>query len=242
LLDESSPRVKSAAESIDNIAKKIEKGEGTLGKLVQDDRLYQSVSKAAEGIDKTVSAVERFRTFVSFQADYLSKPSDGKGYFSVTLQPRPDKYYILGVVNDPLGKVKTKEIVKEINGVKTRIEEEKTEQRVEFTAQFAKRFKDLALRIGMTENTFGAGADYFFMNDRGKITADIWDISNDEEDAKNPHLRVGMDYFVFKNIFISAGVDNILNSKWRGGYAGGGMRFEDEDLKYLFSTLPKISP
>jgi len=40
---------------------------------------------------------------------------------------------------------------------------------------------------------------------------------------------------------MSAGADNILNKKWRGGYVGMGVRFEDEDFKYLFGTLPKIS-
>ena len=40
---------------------------------------------------------------------------------------------------------------------------------------------------------------------------------------------------------MSAGADNILNKKWRGGYVGMGVRFEDEDIKYLFGTLPKIS-
>ena len=54
-------------------------------------------------------------------------------------------------------------------------------------------------------------------------------------------MRIGVDYFLFKNLFVSAGADNVLNKKWRGGYAGVGVRFEDEDLKYLFGTLPRIS-
>jgi phospholipid/cholesterol/gamma-HCH transport system substrate-binding protein len=99
----------------------------------------------------------------------------------------------------------------------------------------------VALRLGLTENTFGAGTDYFFHNDRGKITADIWDLSNDEEGAHNPHVRVGVDYFIFKNLFVSVGADNVFNKKWRGAYTGLGLRFEDEDIKYLFSTLPRIS-
>jgi hypothetical protein len=47
--------------------------------------------------------------------------------------------------------------------------------------------------------------------------------------------------FFFKNLFITFGADNILNKKWRGSYAGVGLRFEDEDLKYLFGTMPRIS-
>ncbi|MBI5638904.1 MAG: MCE family protein [Nitrospirae bacterium] len=238
MIEENRPMVKNAVESMDTIAKNIEKGEGSLGKLVKDDRLYESINKAAEGVNKTISAVDRFRTFITFQTEYLTKPKDGKGYFYVTLQPRPDKYYILGAVSDPVGSVSTKETITSPPG--TIVREEEIRKKIEFTAQFAKRFGDAALRIGLTENTFGVGGDYFFNRDRGKVTADIWDFSNDERNAKNPHVKVGVDYFVFKNVFVSGGVDNILNKKWRGGYVGGGLRFEDEDFKYIFGTIPKI--
>jgi len=237
MVEENKPAIKSTAESLNNITAKIERGEGTLGKLVKDDRLYESVNKAAAGVERTISAVERFRTFITFQADYLANSGEGKGYFYVTLQPKPDKYYILGVVGDPLGSVKTKTTI--TDGVEEK--ETTIKKKIEFTAQFAKRFDNLALRGGLTENTFGVGADYFLNNDRARLMADVWDFSNDEEDSHSPHVRIGVDYFIFKNLFISAGADNILNKKWRGGYAGVGVRFEDEDLKYLFGTLPRIS-
>jgi phospholipid/cholesterol/gamma-HCH transport system substrate-binding protein len=241
MVEENRPSIKKATESLDHIATKIEKGEGSLGKLIKDDRLYDSISKAAEGIDRTVSSVERFRTFLNFQTEYLTKPEEAKGYFYVTLQPKPDKYYILGVVGDPIGKVTTTETIETTETGTTRIVKEEIKKKIEFTAQFAKRYQDVALRIGLMENTFGVGSDYFFHNDKGKITADIWDFSSDEAGAKNPHVKIGVDYFIFKNLFLSAGADNILNRKWRGGYAGIGLRFEDEDLKYLFGILPRIS-
>jgi len=92
MVEESRPVVKSAMTSVDNIAKQIDKGEGSLGKLVKDDRLYESINKAAEGVNRTVSAVDRFRTFLTFQAEYLTEPKDTKGAVYLTLQPRPDKY------------------------------------------------------------------------------------------------------------------------------------------------------
>lgn len=240
MVEENKPAVKSTVESLDRITKQIDQGEGTLGKLVKDERLYENINKAAEGVDKTFGAMERFRTFITFQADYLNKIEDGKGYFYITLQPRPDRYYILGAVGDPLGKVTTTETERTVNGITTRETKEKTKQEIEFTAQYAMRHKDIALRLGLTENTFGAGADYFFNQDKGKITIDAWDFSNDEEYSKNPHLRAGVDYFVFKNLFVSAGIDNILNSKWRGGYAGVGLRLEDQDLKYILGSIPAV--
>lgn len=240
MVEENRPAIKNAAESIDNIAKKIEKGEGTLGKLVKDERLYESMNKAAEGVNKTISAVDRFRTFITFQSDYLTRPKDAKGYFYVTLQPKPDKYYILGIVSDPVANVRTIETTTTVGGVTTVEKKEEAEKKIEFTAQFAKRFDNLALRIGLTENTAGVGADYFFANDKAKVTVDMWDFGNDEKGAKNPHAKAGVDYFIFKNVFLSAGADNILNKKRRGAYVGAGVRFEDEDIKYLFSTVPRI--
>ncbi len=247
VIEENRPRIASLTEkadetldSVSKIAKKIEKGEGTLGKLVNDERLYESVSNAAEGVEKTISRIDRFRTYITFRGEYLSKPKDGKGYFYLTLKPRPDKYYILGVVGDPIGKVTTTEKVTTINGVTTVEKEETVEKKVEFTAQFAKRFKNIALRIGLTENTFGFGVDHFLLNDKLTLRADVWDFGNDEEGSKNPHLKIGVDYNIYKGIFLSGGVDNILNSKWRGLYLGGGITFEDEDFKYLFGTVPRM--
>ena len=241
MVEENRPVIKNTVESINNITRQIDKGEGSLGKLVKDDRLYESINKAAEGVDRTISSVERFKTFITFQTDYLTKPKEGKGYFYVTLQPSHDKYYILGVVGDPVGSVTTKETITTTGTGTSSIKEEEIKKKIEFTAQFARRLKDVALRIGLTENTFGIGGDYFFNNDKGRVTTDIWDFSNDEEGSKSPHVKVGVDYFIFRNLFVSAGADNILNKKWRGGYAGIGLRFEDEDFKYLFGTIPRVS-
>lgn len=240
MIEETKPSIKNTVESLDKITKKIDQGEGTLGKLVKDERLYENINKAAEGVEKTFGAIDRFKTFITFQAEYLNKMEDGKGYFYLTLQPRPDRYYILGVVGDPLGRVKTTETVTNVDGITIRKKEEKTEQEIEFTAQYAMRYKDVALRLGLTENTFGAGGDFFFHNDRGRVTVDAWDFSNDEEHSKNPHIKAGVDYFIFKNVFVSAGIDNILNSRWRGGYAGLGLRLEDQDLKYILGTIPLV--
>ncbi|HMK50697.1 MAG TPA: MlaD family protein [Thermodesulfovibrionales bacterium] len=246
LVDENKSAVSSTMQSVSHIAERIDKGEGTLGKLVKDDKLYNSINNVAEGLDKTLGAIDRFKTFITFQADYLTASREGKGYFYVTLQPKPDKYYILGIVRDPLGKVSKKRTETTSGAGRTVVEKEVTEKEIEFTAQIAKRFtesemfKDTAVRAGITESTFGIGADYFFNKDKGRGSVDIWDFSNDEEDSGKPHVRVGVDYYLFKNLFVTAGGDNLLNKKRRGGYAGVGVRFQDEDLKYLLGSLPRV--
>jgi phospholipid/cholesterol/gamma-HCH transport system substrate-binding protein len=226
-----------ASESVSNIAMSVESGEGTVGKLVQDKQLYDSITKVSDELGKSLDVVGRLRTFMEFGTEYNTEDAEWKGRFNLTLMPERDKYYILGVVSDPVGSVETTDTT--INGVTTREEEVKT--RIEFTAQFAKRFEDFALRIGMMESTFGFGADYFFNDDKGRLKIDMWDFDNDEVDADESHLKIGIDYRVFKYLFVSGGIDNLLNSNRRGIYVGGGLKFEDEDFKYLFGQSPDIS-
>ncbi|MBI4699483.1 MAG: MCE family protein [Nitrospirae bacterium] len=228
--------IKKASVSVGNIAQKMDAGEGTIGKLLKDDKLYNSVSNVAGGLGKTFDIVDRMKTYFDFRSEYLTKDGDWKGYFNLTLEPRKDKYYILGVVSDPLG---TSEITdRTVNGVTTR--EEEVRRKFEFSAQFAKRFEDLALRVGMLENTFGFGADYFMANDRAKVSINAWDFSAEEPRAQRAHVKAGVDYRIFKHVFVSGGIDNILNSNRMGIFIGGGIEFEDEDFKYIFGTAPRM--
>ncbi|GBD95448.1 MAG TPA: MCE family protein [Nitrospirae bacterium] len=234
---ESMENIRTASASASTIARKLERGEGTLGKLLKDGELYDSLTKVSIEASKSLDVVGRLRTFMDFHSEYNTGESKWKGYFDLTLQPRRDKYYILGVVSDPKGSVDTIETI--INGSKTT--EERIESKLEFTAQFAKRFDDLALRIGLMENTFGFGSDYFFNNDSGRIKLDIWDLNDKEVEADRAHARIGVDYRIFKFIFVSGGIDNLLNSNRRGVYVGAGIKFEDEDFKYIFGKSASIS-
>jgi phospholipid/cholesterol/gamma-HCH transport system substrate-binding protein len=230
-------KTSSTMDSINVVAKKVEKGEGTIGKLVHDEKLYTALTNAVGSISNTVSAIDRFRTFITFRGEYLDRLEEGKGGFYLTLQPRKDKYYILGVVGDPIGHVETTDTF--IDG--THIREERVDHDIEFTAQFAKRFNNTALRIGIVESSFGLGADQFLFDDKLRVYADLWDFETDEHLADKAHLNVGADYFIFKNFFISGGLDNILNSNRFGAFVGGGVRFEDEDFKYIFGTgMPNV--
>ena len=234
---ESVENMKSVSASASSIAQKLDRGEGTLGKLMEDDSLYDSLARVSKEAEKSVDVVGRLRTFMNTRTEYNSGEGEWKGYFDLTLQPDPEKYYILGVVSDPTGSVETTTRV--ING--STVIEEETTSKIEFTAQFARRFQDLALRIGIMESTFGFGADYFFYDDSGRIKIDVWDLDAEEAKAEYAHVRAGVDYRLFKYLFISSGIDNILNSNRRGIYVGGGLKFEDKDFKYIFGKSPNIS-
>jgi phospholipid/cholesterol/gamma-HCH transport system substrate-binding protein len=234
---ESIENLQSLSESAGNVVRRIEDGEGTLGKLMTDDELYTSMTQVSKEAAKASDFVGRLRTYLDFYTEYNYGDSEWKGYFDLTLRPREDQYYIIGIVADPVGSVDETETT--VDGVTVKTEE--VESDIEFTLQYAKKFDDLALRIGIMESTFGFGADYFFDNEKGRVKFDMWDLGADEAGADEAHIRVGVDYKFFKLLFVTAGYDNPLNPKREGVYLGGGIKLEDEDLKYLLGSAPNIS-
>ena len=229
MVEENRPGLRNAVDSFDKIAQQVDRGEGTLGKLIRDDRLYDSVNRTADGLNKTLSAVDRFRAYITFQAEYLARNKNGRASFDVTLQPHKDKYYIFGVVGGSPRTLQLRDVTTTPPDMS--VTEKELSNKIRFNAQFGKRFDRAALRLGLFENTFGAGGDYFFGNDKGKISIDVWDFQKNEENAKTVHLKAGASYFLFKNLFLTAGGDNLLSRRYRGGYVGMGVRFQEEDFR-----------
>lgn len=58
-LRDAGPQLKEAMESVNAIAKKIERGEGTIGKLVQDDTLYTDMKELSSSLHEASSTVTR---------------------------------------------------------------------------------------------------------------------------------------------------------------------------------------
>ncbi len=235
LVVQSRPGIESFVNSTSQIATNMREGKGTIGKLLTDQTLYNNINSSVKSLNKTFGAINRFKVYLDFQGNYLTRQSNGEGTFLLTLQPNPEHYYIVGVVSNPVARIDDIQVFDpQTNQLVTTSENVHSD--IEFIGQFARRFKNTALRIGVTDNTFGAGVDQFYMNDRLKLSLDAWDFSAKEAFAKHAHLRAGAQYFLFKNIYLNAGWDNPLNAHWSGPFIGGGLRFEDEDLKYLFGV------
>jgi len=240
-IEKASATADEALQRINAMAGKVDRGEGTLGKLMTDEELYDSINRTARGLGNQLDRFERMRVFVEFQAEQLTGIGDAKGRFHLKVQPSPTKYYLLGLVTDPRGSTRSREIVRiDPDGTEHRSTETTTERKLEFTAMIAKRFSDLVFRGGLLENSFGLGLDYMLFDDRLALSTEVWDFGKDEYLAEAPHLRVGLDFRPFRYLILTAGYDNILNSRTEGVYFGGGIRFEDEDLKYMFGAIPAV--
>jgi phospholipid/cholesterol/gamma-HCH transport system substrate-binding protein len=230
---EASRNAELALASIDSIVRKVDRGEGTLGKLLSDDSMYNSINGAAKGISDYTSRVDRLQTIVGFRTEYMFPKS--KSYFSLELKPRPDKYYIFEMANDPFGKY-TRTVINATPG--STLTTETYEDRFKFSLMFAKRWGDAVLRVGLIESTGGIGGDYFLFGDKMKVSVDAWNFNSKEPQNTNTHLKGTVNYMLGNTLFVNGGVDNVLNSKRSAPFVGIGLRFNDEDLKYLIGSVP----
>lgn len=232
---EASRNAELALASIENITRRVERGEGTLGKLVSDDSMYNNIDSAAKGISDYTSRIERMKTIVGFRSEYMFP--DSKSYFTLELKPRMDKYYIIEVASDPYAKYTRSETV--VNGTVTTVSENYND-RLRFSILYAKRWGNLALRMGLIESKGGIGADYFALKDRLKFSFDAFNFNSTEPGNENAHLKATLNYSISKVVFLNAGYDNFLNSERASGFVGVGLRFDDDDLKYLLGSVPTM--
>ena len=231
---EASKNAEMAMISLDNTVKKIDSGEGTIGKLVNSDSMYNSIDSAAKGITDYVSRIERMKTIVGFRTEYMFPQS--KTYATLELKPRPDKYYILEVTSDPFGKFSRIEQSQTPPG--TTVVTETFEDKFAFSLEYAKRWGNLALRLGLIESSGGLGADYYVWDDRIKFSVDSWNYNSREPGNENTHLKATASYGLGKTFYVNAGYDNFLNSQRKAPFVGVGLHFDDDDLKYLMGSVP----
>jgi len=242
-LKDSLAKVKDASEKLDktlaslqSVSEKIDKGEGTLGKLINDDSAHENLNKTLTGLNKMLAKSESVKTYFDFRSEYLERLKDSRSQVNLKIYPKSDYFYMIGGVDSPMGKFRreTQKVTTTTGTTVTTTETEK-EKTVLINAQIGKRFHNIEFRGGLFESTGGFGIDYFSKNDKWKYTAEIYNF--DREYA--PHLKAAANYNLYKYLFFTGGVDDIISDRHRRSvFLGAGIRFEDEDIKYLLSSAP----
>lgn len=193
------------------------------------DGFFSQGSETLKKVDKYVSIGSKSRLELSLRAETNPSANNSKGYFGVDFSTTPTSSYLIDIVST------SKDYTRKIGNT---VVEPKSNEKGQSTvsAQVGKRFDDLRFRGGLIESTGGFGIDHYSKDDRLKTSIDVYDFNavNDVRGDK-PHIKAGMRYRAYKKIDIVGGVDNALNSKARSIFAGVGVTFVDDDLKYLIS-------
>jgi phospholipid/cholesterol/gamma-HCH transport system substrate-binding protein len=232
-INRASKSLESALGHIDNVAGRIDRGEGTIGKLTKDEALINEVQGVAEGVNDYVDSLRRLQTVVGLRSDFNFLANTFKSYVELRLQPREDKYYVIELINDPRGKTSfTQTDVDTTNPNEPahyRTVTSTTTDAFRFSIQFARRLGPFTGRFGIKESTGGIGLDTHLLSNRFEIVQDLFGFSEEIR----PRYRLWVGYEFIRRLWLIGGVDHIFLPNRRDYFLGLQLRFTDEDLKTI---------
>lgn len=230
--------LEGSMENIRKVTEKLEEGRGTLGRLLTDDKLVNDVEKIVSDVEDFTSTLTRTEIKVSFRTDYFVGRDAFKTTVDFAVAPSPDKYYLIQLIDDSIGKASRTTRVTTSNDPRVPpvlVEEiATTSNAFKLSAQFAKRWSWLTFRLGVLESTGGFGVDASLLDDALAFKLDVFEFGRDVY----PHMRLLAQWEFLEHFFLSAGIDDMLNGPSRDWFVGLGLRFVDDDLKSVLPLLP----
>lgn len=246
-------RLDKTMENLEAVTTKVRNGESAVGALLTDERLGQKLSDSLEDVANFADRLTSLQTEVGIQSTYLMDTGRSKNMLSLRLIPKPDKYYLLEIVDDPRGSVSTEVIQNNppATGEPVTQTRKVIKDSFKISAQFAKRYYFTTLRVGLIESTGGVGADLHFLEDKVSLKMDAFNFS--AEELRYPRLRATLRAEPLEHVFVVAGMDDILNAQQRDSatrrliagrdyFFGGGITFTDDDLTALITAVGVPTP
>ncbi len=238
-VNHASSSLEDTLASLKTVTGRIERGEGTLGRLSKDDKLINEVQGVAEDVGDFVGGISRLQTIVSLRSDFQFRSQTVKSFVELRLQPREDKYYSIEVVNDPRGSTSiqdtTVQTTNPADPPQYREIRTVTTNGLRFSLQFAQRVGPFVGRFGIKESTGGVGLDLLVLDDRLELVQDLFGFG----ETVLPRWRVFLSYAFVKRLWLLGGADDILSYDRRDYFVGLNLRFNDEDLKSILPFAPR---
>jgi len=246
-MDDVTAKLKTTADNLNSITGKIDTGQGTIGKLLNDDETHKnlndaltSVKTGVESLNQTLSRVNRLQLDIGFRAEYASRSHDDKYYFTLDAIPREGKFYRLEIGALPNGKresILQSTTVTFPDGSQQTISTTGQQYLDQFvlSLQLGYKLNNTILRAGIIESRGGAAIEQTFKADTFRIAGEIWDFTRPD---LRGHLKVFTRWNASPNLYVTGGVDDALNPGLRSPFLGAGIRWKDEDLKALLGSIP----
>jgi phospholipid/cholesterol/gamma-HCH transport system substrate-binding protein len=241
-------KLQTSVDNLNAISGKIASGQGTIGKLVNSEEGYNEVISTldkiqggVETLSGTLGAVQRFKLNLDLQGYYLDAADDSQSSLRIDVDPQDGKHlYRAGIANTPGGRRRSKTqtiTVTNPDGTTetTTIDTLSVEDRYVVSGLFGfKAPRDINLWAGLIESTGGVEVDVPLLDRRALFSFEAFDFSRPED--LSPHLRLTGRWQFHPNLYVVGGYDDPLEND--SVFLGAGIRWSDENLKYLLGAVP----
>ncbi len=242
-INRSTAQLEEVLSDVRQVTDRTARGEGTIGRLTQDEALIDEVEGVAEGLNNLVGGISRLQTVIELRSEYNLIANTFKTYFSLRIVPREDRYFLIQLVDDPRGSLSVSETLVRRSPALPDEPGEFQETRItrtdslRFSLQMAKRISFATFRFGIMESSGGLGVDLHLFEDRLELANDVFAIG----EQAFPRLRVRAAFEVLTRLWVVSGVDDVLNDS-SDFFMGLMLRFNDEDLKSILPFVGGLSP
>ena len=249
-------KIQTSVDNLNEITGKIARGEGTIGKLVNSDEAHDELMSALSSVETGVTAlgdtlgrVKKLQLDLGLDSVYLSDLDDSRSALRVDILPRgaeSERYYRFDMVSDPRGRIYEKSTVET-----TTLPDGSTEtstvnrltrdqRRNNWSALFGLPFDQRRGTVwaGVIENSGGVQVEYGLVRERVWLAMEAFDFGRERD--LDPHLRLTTTWRFHKNLFLRAGWDDFLVDEYKSPFIGAGVRWTDDDLKYLLGSAPSF--
>ena len=248
--DQAMVDVRGSVHNINLISEKVEKGEGTIGKLVNDDSTIQEIQGAIKDIRRVIAPATKLVIDVDSHGE-IRRDRSFQYWVDILFRTRPDRYYLLGFTDTKYDTLDRRETT-QTGGDQTHIVQvDKIQRALRFDLQIAKRWYWVAARVGLFQTTGGVATDMYFLSDNLKLTAEAFDFNTqDSTIRRNAHFKVYASALFYNHIYGMLGLDDFTRVDSGSGklrklsdnlFLGAGLTFTDDDLKAIFGSAALLA-
>jgi len=187
-------KIGEAVDKLRELLERIEKGEGTAGKLVRDPSLYDQATEVLSSVKKATGSLSGIKGYADFQAGYLGSSELVRSALSAGLHFQEKTFVEAGLVRDPWA------------------------GEFRFSLQGGLRLGRFAPRAGFIENELGVGLDYFG-GDFWGLSLEGFDFNR----ADSPRVRLTGKFYPTRNVYLMAGADDFTLARRREVFFGLGL-------------------
>ncbi|MBI4396822.1 MAG: MCE family protein [Elusimicrobia bacterium] len=232
-------KIRSVSERLDSLLAKVEKGEGTVGKLMSDDEMGQSlkqtfadVQQAAKEAKTILGRISMVEVYWDYRQRYDFEDRQARADLGLRIVPRPGKFYF--VQGNNLGAREDR-----------KLPGSDLEKKNTVTGVMGRDFGPFTLYGGAIRSSGGAGIRYRpFRSEewsrRFELEAEAYDIPRDEviqgRRLDSPVYNAGARVTLADPwLWLGGRVEDIAERRNLNAYLN--ITFKDEDIAYLLGFV-----
>lgn len=247
-------KLEDAIEQLRDQLARVNRGEGSVGKLLNDPSYAQEIQQAIRSLNTLLGRASQIRFSVALGVEEMPRYSGSRGVLGLNIWPADDRYYHLGVAVDPRGTQIINRTTTEAGGTTSVVKTTQVRQGgLALTAMLGKVF---LRRIDVSGGVlYGDGTGSLTLMVGPKASEDRYQVRTDVYsrfggygiDSRvsfqaqpfasftalgNLYLRGGLDGF--KKVDVDGARSATGSLSW---FVGAGVRFDDQNIRLLFTLL-----